>query len=68
MCDSNAAVKESLLTNALVVTGGRQDAIKGRCRRGKSDVAKGDTHSFFRPENNTGGDSGAIIQHVPLRR
>jgi hypothetical protein len=28
-------------------------------------VAKGDTHSFFRAENNTGGDSGAIIRHVP---
>jgi len=33
-----------------------------------SAVAKGDTHSFFRPENNTGGDSGAIIRHVFLRR
>ena len=29
-------------------------------------VAKGDTQSFFRPENNTGGDTTcAICRHVP---
>jgi hypothetical protein len=26
---------------------------------------KGDAHSFFRPENNTGGDTPAIIRNVP---
>jgi len=37
----------SVLGNALVVTRGRQDAIKGKVQDGESAVAKGDTHSFF---------------------
>jgi hypothetical protein len=44
-----------------------EDAIKGKVQEGESAVAKLDTHSFFRSENNTGGDSGAIIRHVAFR-
>ena len=34
----------------------------------KSAVAKGDTHSFFRPENNTGGDTPARFVGTSLGR
>jgi hypothetical protein len=37
-------------------------------RRGKSAVAKGDTHGFFRPENNTGGDTPARFVGTSLGR